>query len=187
MAKGNKRKPDLRKIRTTKVYLTQEIAAELGRNLRTVNSWIKKGLPILSISGPILIDGAVLKDWLKTQHASKKQKCLPNEFFCLKCRKPRTAKFGSISFHAQNAMTLKIKALCSRCATRLNKAAAYANLAEVQLNFQQIKPEAEHLTGCDDTALNKHYFDHVSRVPVLPGGGGQKSPENNSKTGGKLH
>jgi len=174
MAKGNKRKPDLRKIRPTKVYRPAEVARDLNRNTRTINAWIKDGLPILSQTGPVLIEGAVLKTWLKNRHASKKQKCLPNEFCCFKCRKPRTAKYGSISFHAQNPKTLKIKALCRSCGTRLNKAAKFADLSQLQAVYQQIQPDNPHLEGCNNLSLNSQYFEQPTAQSGKATRGGQK-------------
>ena len=187
MAKGNKRKPDLRKIRTTKVYRPCEIASDLSRNVQTINGWIKDGLPILSPTGPVLIEGTVLKGWLKDRSDSKKHKCLPNEFFCMKCKQPRTPSFGSISFHAQNAKTLRVKALCARCGTCLNKVVASADLAQVQAVYQQIHRDKPHLEGCADPSLNSQYLARPVEASKQADGGGHNAPDHKPKSGCKLH
>ncbi len=156
MARGKKRKPDLRKIRTTRVYQLQDIANELNRSVRTVRSWVKAGLPVLEGPGTALVDGAVLKNWLYEQSLSKKQKCLANELYCFKCRKPRSVRQGSLSFHPRNAKTMTIKALCGSCGTRMNRAAASADLAQIQARFQPPTPHTAHLVGCDDPSVNRH-------------------------------
>lgn len=184
MAKGNKRSPDLRKIRTTRVYRVQDIANALDREARTVRTWIKAGLPTLDDRGTALVDGAALKSWLKERNASRKQKCLPDEFYCCKCTKPRNARLGSVSFHARNAKTITIKALCVHCGTRMNKAAASADIAEIQV---QLQPHMPRLTGCDETSVNKQHSAPIQSRFEFDGGEGQEPTELARPTPRNLH
>ena len=187
MAKGKKRKPDLRKIRTSKVYRLASIAKTLDRDIRTVRNWVKRGLPVLKGPGPALIDGDELKNWLQAESDALKQKCLENEFYCLKCRKPQNAREGSFSFHARNAKTLTLKALCGVCGTRVNKAASSANLAVTQAHARPVTPVNPHLQAYGNPGLIVHFSDEGSSDAVEAVGGGQKLPALDHQTSGKLH
>lgn len=171
MAKGKKRKPDLRKIRITKIYTVDQIATALDRNVGTVRVWIRDGLPVLDGRKPALIEGAALKSWLKIRWESKKQKCSPGEFYCCKCRKPRAPRRSSVSIHPKNIKTLNIKALCGLCGTRMNKGAAFADLGQLQEQFQLLAQQEQHLSEYDDPCVNGHHERQTDRpLDPLPRG-----------------
>lgn len=163
MAKGKKRKPDLRKIRITKIYTVDQIAIALDRSVGTVRMWIRDGLPVLDGRKPALIEGAAIKSWLKNRWESKKQKCSPSEFYCCKCRKPRVPRRSSVSIYPRNIKTLNIKALCGQCGTRMNKGAAFADLGQLQAQFQLLAQQEEHLSEYDDPGVNGHLDRQTDR------------------------
>ena len=161
--KHKKRKPDLRRIRTTETYTLQKIADDLGNCIGTVRRWRREGLPSIDENKPTLIYGEVLKNWLKERWAARKHKCLTNEFFCLKCRSPRTARTGSVSIRHRNTKTLTIMALCGTCGTRMNKSGSLARLAEIQATFETLMPDKQHIEGCD-----KHSVKRMFSAPSTP-------------------
>ncbi|HCX08787.1 MAG TPA: DNA-binding protein, partial [Hyphomonas sp.] len=66
---GNKRKPNVSLIQTSRSYTIREVAERLDRQVETVRTWVQEGLPVLPGTTPRLIDGAELKEWLKARQA----------------------------------------------------------------------------------------------------------------------
>lgn len=151
MRKARKRKPDLRQIRTTKVYTLPEIAETLDRNIAAVRGWIRDGLPTLGDQKPVLVLGSALKAWLKAKRAARKHECEPDELLCFGCRRPRRPAPGSVRIEPRNAKTVSITGRCSVCGTRMNKAGSRARLAEIEETFRALSLRMKHLLSvCGD-------------------------------------
>lgn len=153
-----KRKPksDLRKIRLSRCYSIQEVAKLLGIDVNTVRTWIRLGLPVLESEKPILIPGDGLKNWLKVRAAARKQKCLPDEVYCLRCRRPRKAKTGSVVIAPRNSKTVVVQARCATCDARMNKTGSLAKISEIQISFGLKTVGQANLEGCDIPTVNQH-------------------------------
>lgn len=187
MPKPKKRKPDLRRIRPTKTYSLPEIAGALNRNIATVQSWLRQGLPTLDNQKPTMVAGSDLKSWLKHKWAVRKQKCLPGELYCFKCRKPRTPLSGSVLITVRNEKTLTIKARCGVCGTRMNQTGSSARIREIKKIFGPLLPHKEHLIGCIN-ASTKHTPEQLTfGEACAEGGEGQITTSFASRTGGKAH
>ena len=85
-----KRFPNHRLVKIHLNYTVEEIALLLNVHKNTVRSWIKDGLPICDDRRPVLILGVQLADFLKARRTMNKQPCRLGEFFCFRCRRPRT-------------------------------------------------------------------------------------------------
>lgn len=155
MSKTKKRKPDLRRIRTTKTYTVPEIAKALDRNVATVRSWIRDGLPTLDGRAPPLVLGSVLKAWLKAKWAARKQQCEPDELYCCKCHEPRKPRPGTVQIIPKNEKTLCIKGECSQCGTRMTQVGSMAKRAEIENCFRTLTPRIQHLTGCSNPCARR--------------------------------
>jgi hypothetical protein len=149
-------KPDLRRIRLTKCYTLPEVANILGVGIGTVRAWVRVGLPILEDSRPFLIPGDSLKVWLKMRIASRKQRCLPNEFYCCRCRIPKTSQFGSVVVVPRNRKTVAIQAHCNTCGAKMNKAGSLAHILEINATFGLETVAQVSLAGCENPAVNQH-------------------------------
>jgi hypothetical protein len=154
MPKPRKRKPDLRRIRPTKVYMLLEIAETLDRNITTVRSWVGKGLPLLNEKKPVLVLGSDLKEWLQAVQAAKQQKCQPGELYCFKCRCPRTPLPGSMKIVPRNEKTVSIKGLCAVCGTRMNQAGSRARIDEMDVRLHSPSPQKQRITVCGNPGVN---------------------------------
>jgi hypothetical protein len=155
MSRPPRRKPDLRRIRTTKTYKVPEIAKTLDRNVATVRSWVRDDLPTLDGQTPTLVLGSELKAWLKAKWSARKQQCKPDELFCFKCRKPSRPRPGSAQIVPRNEKTVTIKGRCATCDTRMNQAGSRAKLLEIEENFRAFTPVMQHLTGCSNTSTRR--------------------------------
>jgi len=148
VAKGRKRKPDLRRIRTSKTYALPDVAKTLDRNVATIRSWVRQGLPLLSEQKPVLVLGLDLKGWLLARWKTKRQKCQSGELFCFKCREPRKPKLESVEIIVRNEKTVSIKGRCEACDTRMNQAGSLAKLGKINTQFCAQTPRMPSLTGC---------------------------------------
>jgi excisionase family DNA binding protein len=151
-----KPKSDLRKIRLCRCYSIQEVAKLLGVGVNTVRAWIRLGLPVLGSEKPILIPGDGLKNWLKARGAARKHKCLPDELYCLRCRRPRKAKTGSAVIAPRNSKTVVVQACCATCDARMNKTGSLAKILEIQISFGLKTLVQVNLEGCDIPIVNQH-------------------------------
>lgn len=151
-----KGKPDLRRIRLSKCYSVQEAAILLGVSVGTVRSWIRKGLPILQNTRPVLIPGDGLKAWLKARSQGRKHHCQPDELYCCRCRGPQKAKRGSVEIIPRNGKTVAIRALCDACSTKMNKTGSLAKIPGIETAFGLNTHRQENLEVCENPAVNQH-------------------------------
>ena len=151
-----KSKPDLRRIRLSKCYSVQEGASLLGVSVGTFRSWIRRGLPILQGTRPILVPGDGLKAWLKARAKARKCRCQPDELYCCRCRSPQKAKPASAEIVPRNGKTVAIRALCNSCGTKMNKAGSLAKVLEIETAFGLNTHRQENLDVCENPAVNQH-------------------------------
>ena len=156
MMRNRKPKSDLRKIRLSRCYSIQEVAKLLGIGVNTVRAWIKLGLPVVGSEKLILIPGDSLKNWLKVRAAARKQKCLPDEVYCLRCRRPRMVKTGSAVVAPRSNKTIAIRARCATCDARMNKTGSLAKISEIETAFGLNTLVQVNLEGCHIPTVNQH-------------------------------
>jgi hypothetical protein len=130
------------RIRHRHTYSIVEVTELLGVCKGAVRQWLRGGLTSLDDTRPILIHGSELKRFLLNRRLSKKLPCQLHEFYCLKCRAPRTpwGKVVDITIRSQNHFNLH--ALCEVCDTVIHKTANQVQLIEMlkTLCVQQVQP-----------------------------------------------
>lgn len=151
-----KGKPDLRRIRLNKCYSVHEAAILLGVSFGTIRSCIRKGLPILQDTRPVLIPGDGLKAWLKARSQARKHHCQPDELYCCRCRGPQKAKPESVEIIPRNGKTVAIRALCNACGAKMNKAGSLAKISEIEVAFGSDTHRQVSLEVCENPAVNQH-------------------------------
>lgn len=110
------RRPDWRRIKTLRSYTVEEAAALLGVHRNAVRHWIRKaGLPAMTDRRPHLVRGTDLVAFLKGRRESKRQRCGPSEFFCLKCREPRRAAGGMVEYKPTTSLRGTLLGICPAC------------------------------------------------------------------------
>jgi hypothetical protein len=113
--------PNAKKIKASRSYTIPEVAEVLGCTTRTVRSWARMGLHVLTDNRPYLIVGADLKKFIADQSASKKVKLAPNELFCLSCKAPRKP-LGMMADEIRQTKTItRLVGLCEVCGGTCNR------------------------------------------------------------------
>lgn len=98
-------------------YTVQEAAALYNLHKGAVSRWIRDGLPTTDQRKPYLIYGAELAAYLEGKKKRRRWKCGSNEFYCCRCRFPRTARENSVFIEIRNQTKLLIQGLCAVCST----------------------------------------------------------------------
>jgi len=126
------RKPDWRGIKSHRSYTVEEVARMVRVAKGTVRRWIKRGLPSINDKKPALVLGADLIDFHRLQKKPK-QKCLPHECFCVKCRKPRTPAGGMAEYVPLTATSGNLRAICPDCLKFMYRRVALSKLSALRL------------------------------------------------------
>lgn len=153
-SKRIKRKPDLRKIRTSHVYTLPEIAQCLDRKLPTLKRWVNNGLPVIEGSKPPLVDGAELKAWLVHKWQSNKKPCEDGELYCCPCSKPQKPLTGSVTLSPRTDKTITINGKCEECGQPQEQVGSLSKLEEIRATFCLPAQAVQHLLGCNDTSVS---------------------------------
>ena len=140
-----KHRPQWQRIKVHRNYTVDETARALGIAKGTVRRWLKGGeLPYLNDQKPALILGTSLKAFGKSR-AKPKIKCKLHEFYCFKCRAPKTAAGKMVDFVQRSPKTGNLKAICE-CGTIMNKHVSNARLQALAAVFDIAMRQAdEHL------------------------------------------
>ena len=124
------RSPDIRRVRTSTTYSVLEIARLLDVHENTVRRWLRSGLNPMDASRPVLIHGAEMKRFLLERRISRKQKCAPDELYCLRCRAPRKPKAASVVVASHNQKTIRLRGQCGVCEASIWRAGSLSRLIE---------------------------------------------------------
>lgn len=135
------------RIKATLAYSVNEIAELYSLHKRTVQQWLKDGLPRIDNKKPYLIMGADLKTFIKTKRSKARQKCKAHELFCCKCRKPQKSWENIVDIKVLNERQLMIMGICPECNTKTNRASTVPKLKDIQEIF------------CIQTIHNKHLIE----------------------------
>ena len=140
-----KHRPKWHRIKGHRSYTVDELAHGLGIAKGTVRRWLKYGeLPYLNDQKPALILGMSLKAFEQNRTKSK-IKCKPYEFYCFKCRVPKSAAGNMADFVQRSPKSGNLKAICE-CGTILNKHVSKASLPALATILDiAIRQAPEHL------------------------------------------
>lgn len=130
------RRVNPRAVKSHRSYSVSELAACFGVHKNTVRHWQRHGLKPIDGGRPVLFQGATVRAFLSTRHASRKRPCPPGTLFCFRCREPRPPALGMVDFVSMNEESGNIRAICATCETVMHRRASKAALASI-------------LPGCD--------------------------------------
>lgn len=149
-----KRKYNTRLIKQTLSYSTQDIVSLFNLHKRTVQEWYRQGLPRIDDRKPFLVLGLHLKEFLDKRQGNRKKHCKPNEFFCMKCKEPRTSWENVVDIKFLNEKRIMIIGLCVQCNTPVNKISSTKKLDELHKIFVVQKIHHKHLFGSNSPICN---------------------------------
>ncbi len=127
-------------IKIHRNYSFEELACVLGAHKNTVANWVKDGLPCLKEQRPFLILGTDARVFLKAQRVGKKQKCKPDELFCMRCKAPTKPAENFVEYTALSATKGRLTGFCVRCECVVNKFIGSESLERYAATFDLTKP-----------------------------------------------
>jgi hypothetical protein len=134
-------------IKTRDSYTSKQISELFNVHLKTVQFWVKEGLPVIS-NKPILIMGYELKLFLDNKQQNRKCKLESDQFYCTKCRKAVRSTDNDVwleltgkTIGKNNYQEIVIKGVCDECLSRVNRFSHFGRIEEIQTNFDVINLE----------------------------------------------
>lgn len=138
-------------IKAFRCYTIPEAAEVTGVTTRTIHTWIKDGLQVMSGQRPHLIRGDDLRDFIQRKRAYRKTETKLHEFFCFRCRDLRLAA-GGFAECLIDGNRVRITALCDVCGTVMNKPVAKARFCELEGKLELLEQQgggAEKSATCE--------------------------------------
>ena len=161
--------PDRRRIRIRRTYSVPDVAKLLDVHVNTVRRWLKKGLRTIDCQIPTLIHGAELRRYLDARAKSKKQKCGPDEMYCLTCRAPRLPTLGSVSVADLNEKTVRLVGICCTCGGIICRAGSASRLPEYTASFGPLQRRTPSLKGSSIPLLDGDSKEHDDNAQIQRG------------------
>ena len=149
-----KRTYNVRLIKATWPYTVQEIAELFGIHKNAVLRWLREGLMADRLQRPFLIRGDELARFLTARQIARRRTCAKTEFFCFKCRVPRSAFLGIADIVIESPTRMRVTALCEVCSAPVNKMQAARELPKIRSSFEIQQMTGEHLLDCTQRSLN---------------------------------
>jgi hypothetical protein len=123
-----RRRVNANAVKLNRTYDATQLAICCGVHKNTVLNWRDAGLEPIDSSKPILFHGSVVRAFLKTRNAQRKQPCGPGELYCFRCREPRPPAFGLVEYLALTPKSGNLKAFCQTCETVMHRKVCRADL-----------------------------------------------------------
>ena len=126
------RRIDPRRIKIHRSYTVEEAAKVLGAHKNTVRLWIKQGLPVVDERRPTLLRGRDIRAFLENRKAKRKHRLAAGEFYCLKCRAPKSPAGRMADYTASSADLGNLTGLCPDCETIMNRRTSRAKCDRIK-------------------------------------------------------
>ena len=137
------RKIDGRRIKSLRNFTIGEAAERLSVHKRTVQGWIKAGLPCMKERRPHLILGADLQDFLEQRRKSSRRKCASGQLFCFKCHEPRRPAGGMLDYIPITIVSGNLKGICEACDTFMCRRVALTKIGTVTAGCDVAYPQGQ--------------------------------------------
>ena len=159
----SKRYPNHRLVKSHRCYTVGKVASLLHIHKNTVRGWIKAGLPTSDDKRPILILGRHLAAFLQASRARSKHTCQPGELYCVRCRAPKFPAGAMADYVPVTDKFGNLKAICSDCASIMNRCVSMAKLGQVRGKMDIAFPQAlQRLTECKQPTVNSDLEQETS-------------------------
>lgn len=141
--------PNLAKINRS--YTFEELAVIFGVHKNTVACWVRDGLHCLKDKRPYLILGTDAKAYLRQRRSCNKQRCQPNEMYCMRCKSPARPAGNVVEYWRLSETKGRITGFCSSCGARVNKFVADHNFETYESLFKlSSSQDVKHISDCNN-------------------------------------
>ena len=130
-----------RRVKIHRNYTVDEVARLFGIHENTVRSWIKSGLKTIDDRRPTLILGRDLAAFLHNRRQTHRQRCLPGQLYCMRCRAPRAPARGVADYVPITSNSGNLRAVCNVCGSRMFRRAAREKIYTVAKNIEVAIPQ----------------------------------------------
>lgn len=148
-------------IKAKRTYSVTQLAETLRVYPRTIQSWIKQGLPIVGKDGnSYIILGEDIRRFLIDKRLKWKHPLKAGEFYCAKCQQPRKSLTDRLKIIITNKKLGKsskqafIKGDCEVCNTRLTLFSSDKKAKEWQEKGMFLLEHKKVLLGSEDSSYN---------------------------------
>lgn len=152
--KTKKRTYNTQRIKRNYSYTIEEIGELFQIHRNCVRNWIKKGLPTIDKQKPYMIHDSALRAFIKTQQDTRKHPCKPDEFYCLKCKRPRRSFGNLVDLKILNTKQLKIIGFCEVCETVVSRTGALDKVPEYKKLFHAHVLASQHIIDSTNPSYN---------------------------------
>lgn len=132
-----------RRVKIHRNYTVDEAAMLFDVHKNTVHSWLKSGLQPVDNRRPILILGRQLAGFLHARRKQVRQRCRPGQFYCLRCRAPKTTTSGWAEYVPITSRSGNLRGTCSDCGTRLCRRVSFQKIKAAAGDLQVTLPQAQ--------------------------------------------
>jgi hypothetical protein len=142
-------------VKLNRTYDVGQLANCCGVHKNTVMNWHKAGLEPIDSRRPFVFHGSIVRQFLKTRNAERKQPCGPGRLYCFRCREPRTPALKLVEYVPLNAKTGNLKAFCGTCETVMHRKARRADVTAMMPGLNvQFADQPLRLIGSRSPSLN---------------------------------
>jgi helix-turn-helix protein len=113
-----------------RVYTIKNAARIIGVSEARIRQWVREGLRLIKDQRPYLVRGADLIDFLQMREASNRIAMGKGQFFCMRCKAPRNACDGSVTYHAITGLTGRLGGICDTCGGKVGQFCSAANAVD---------------------------------------------------------
>ncbi len=126
-------------IESNRSYSTEKIKKLIGIHEQTIREWVNRNNLECVSRKPILIYGAVLKEFIKNRNESHKKTLNFNEFKCLKCKAISIPQDNQISIYHNKNGSIRATGICQNCHNEFSKLFKKDSIEQLKSSFF-IKP-----------------------------------------------
>ena len=102
-------------------YSVAEAARLFEVHRQTVRHWIKHGLPTVGGSGPKLILGEDLSEYLTKRRDARKVRCPPGTLYCIRCRAPKRPAGDETDCVSTTTDFRNLRGICPDCGLLMHR------------------------------------------------------------------
>ena len=148
--------PQLAKIHRS--YRVDEVARLLGVHPNTVRQWLKVGLEAVDGGRPTLIQGVVLRAFLRDRQQRRKRPCSPGEIYCMRCRVPRRPAGDLVDHVPQSEYIGSLVGICPTCESLMYRKVSASRLAESLGPLSLSTEGSRHIGGTSGRLVNSDFI-----------------------------